>query len=58
MKNLGTTSHMRELEMATEDHYRKQALFYKRSDEYIRMVDLYPILQTTINDCRNEELVN
>ena len=44
--------------MATEDHYRKQAAYYRRSPAYDRMVELYPILQTTIESCRGEKLIN
>ena len=45
------------LEMGTEDHYRKKATFYRTSPEYGRMVSLYPILETSINDCKGEKLV-
>ena len=45
------------LEMETEDHYRKKANFYGTSPEYGRMISLYPVLQTSIKDCKGESLV-
>ena len=45
------------LEMETEDHYRKKANFYRTSPEYGKMISLYPILETSIKDCRGENLV-
>ncbi len=45
------------LEMETADHYRKKALDYRTSAEYGRMISLYPILETSINDCEGENLV-
>ncbi len=45
------------LEMETEDHYRKKASFYRTSPEYGKMINLYPILQTSIKDCKGEGLV-
>ena len=46
------------LEMETEDHYRKKADFYRTSPEYGKMITLYPILETSIKDCKGETLVN
>ena len=45
------------LEMETEDHYRKRANSYRRSAEYGKMVSLYPILETSIQECKGENLV-
>ncbi len=45
------------LEMETEDHYREKANFYRTSPEYGKMISLYPILETSINDCKGEHLV-
>tara|TARA_Y100001968_G_scaffold274853_1_gene268293 strand:+ start:324 stop:488 length:165 start_codon:yes stop_codon:yes gene_type:complete len=45
------------LEMETEDQYRKKATFYRRSPEYGKMISLYPILETSIKDCKGENLV-
>ena len=45
------------LEMETEDHYRKKANFYRTSPEYGKMISLYPILETSIKDCKDENLV-
>ena len=43
--------------MATEDHYRKQAAFYRNSAEYNRMITLYSVLKSSIEDTRGEQLV-
>ena len=45
------------LEMETEDHYRKKAHVYRSSPEYGKMISLYPILETSIKDCKGENLV-
>ena len=45
------------LEMETEDHYRKKANSYRTSPEYGKMISLYPILKTSIKDCKDENLV-
>ncbi len=45
------------LEMETEDHYRKKANVYRTSSEYGKMISLYPILKTSIKDCKGENLV-
>ena len=45
------------LKMETEDHYRKKATFYRTSAEYGKMISLYPILETSIKDCKGESLV-
>ena len=45
------------LEMKSEGHYKKAAKSYRKSDQYINMISLYPILQTTLVDCKDENLV-
>ena len=45
------------LEMETEDHYRKKANVYRTSSQYGKMISLYPILETSIKDCKDENLV-
>ena len=45
------------LEMETEDQYREKANVYRTSPEYGKMISLYPILETSINDCKGENLV-
>ena len=45
------------LTMKSEGHYKKAAEGYKRSEQYINMINLYPILQNTLIDCKNENLV-
>ena len=46
------------LEMKSEGHYKKAAKSYRKSEQYINMINLYPILQTTLIDVKNENLVN
>ena len=46
------------LEMKSEGHYKKAAKSYRKSEQYINMINLYPILQTTLIDCEDENLVN
>ena len=57
-----TTSHRNNrkisLEMKSEGHYKKAAKSYRKSDQYINMINLYPILQNTLIDCKDENLVN
>ena len=45
------------LEMKSEGHYKKAAKSYRNSAQYINMINLYPILQTTLNACKDENLV-
>ena len=45
------------LEMKSEGHYKKAAKSYRASDQYIKMINLYPVLQTTLIDCKNESLI-
>tara|TARA_B100000524_G_C23483087_1_gene310502 strand:+ start:287 stop:463 length:177 start_codon:yes stop_codon:yes gene_type:complete len=45
------------LEMKSEGHYKKAAKSYRKSEQYINMLNLYPILQTTLIDCEDENLV-
>ena len=46
------------LEMKSVGHYKKAAKSYRKSEQYINMINLYPILQTTLIDCEHENLVN
>ena len=46
------------LEMKSEGHYKKAAKSYRKSEQYINMINLYPILQNTLIDCANENLIN
>ena len=46
------------LEMKSELHYKKAAKSYRKSEQYINMINLYPILQTTLIDCEDENLVD
>ena len=45
------------LTMKSEGHYKKAAESYRRSEQYINMINLYPILQNTLLDCKNENLI-
>ena len=45
------------LEMKSEVHYQKAAKTYKKSQQYIKMINLYPTLQNTLIDCRDENLI-
>ncbi len=45
------------LEMETEDQYRKKANGYRTSPEYGKMISLYPVLETSIKDCKGESLI-
>ena len=49
---------LQNLQMQSEEFYRDQAFNYKRSDEYQKMVSLYPALENSIGLCVNEELIN
>ena len=44
--------------MKSEGHYKKAANSYRKSEQYINMINLYPILQTTLIDVEDENLVN
>lgn len=46
------------LAMKSEGHYKKAAKSYRKSEQYINMINLYPILQTTLIDCEDENLIN
>ena len=48
---------LKSLKMEPEDHYRKKANVYRSSPEYGKMISLYPVLETSINDCKGENLV-
>ncbi len=43
--------------MKSEGHYKKAAEIYRRSEQYNNMINLYPILQNSLMDCKNENLV-
>ena len=45
------------LEMKSEGHYKKAAEIYRNSEQYNKMINLYPVLQNTLNECKNENLV-
>ncbi len=45
------------LEMETEDHYRQKANSYRTSAAYCKMISLYPILESSIRECKGENLV-
>ena len=45
------------LEMKSEVHYKKAAKSYRKSQQYIKMISLYPTLQNTLIECKYENLV-
>ena len=45
------------LSMKSEGHYKKAAENYRKSKQYIDMINLYPILQNTLINCKNENLI-
>tara|TARA_Y100000589_G_scaffold128726_1_gene122590 strand:+ start:253 stop:444 length:192 start_codon:yes stop_codon:yes gene_type:complete len=45
------------LEMKSEIHYKKAAEGYRKSPQYINMINLYPILQNMLNECKDENLI-
>tara|TARA_B100000900_G_scaffold389225_1_gene381946 strand:+ start:328 stop:504 length:177 start_codon:yes stop_codon:yes gene_type:complete len=45
------------LVMKSEGHYKKAAEVYRKSEQYNNMINLYPILQDTLIECKNENLV-
>ena len=51
------TSKKVSLEMKSEIHYKKAADDYRKSKQYINMIDLYPILQNSLLDCKDENLI-
>ena len=57
MTILQKTSRKISLEMKSEGHYKKAAKTYRKSDQYINMLNLYPILQSTLIECKEENLV-
>ncbi len=40
-----------------EVHYKKAAKSYRKSQQYIKMINLYPTLQNTLIDCKDENLI-
>ena len=51
------TSRQISLVMKSEGHYKKSANNYRKSKQYLKMINLYPILQTTLIECEDENLV-
>ena len=45
------------LEMKSEVHYKKAAKSYRKSKQYINMIKLYPTLQNTLIECKDENLI-
>ncbi len=57
MELIGQATRSNQLEMKNEDHYKKQADFYRNSEEYSKMLSLYPILRTVKDECKEETLI-
>ncbi len=51
------TSRQISLGMKSEGHYKKAARTYRKSEQYTKMINLYPILQNTLIECKDENLV-
>ena len=45
------------LEMKSEVHYKEAAKSYRRSRQYLEMINLYPTLQSTLIECKDENLI-
>ena len=45
------------LEMNSEVQYKKAAKSYRKSQQYIKMINLYPTLQNTLIECKDESLI-
>ena len=45
------------LEMKSEVHYKNAAKSYRKSEQYIKMINLYPTLQNTLIECADENLI-
>ena len=45
------------LEMKSEGHYKEAAKSYRKSEQYIKMINLYPTLQNTLIECADENLI-
>ena len=45
------------LEMKSEVHYKRAANSYRKSQQYIKMINLYPTLQNTLIECKDEDLI-
>ena len=45
------------LEMKSEGHYKEAAKSYRKSEQYIKMINLYPTLQNTLLECEDENLI-
>ena len=57
MKTSKQSSEERSLEMKSEVHYKKAERSYRKSEQYLKMINLYPTLKNTLIDCRDENLV-
>ena len=57
MTNFQKSSRKISLEMKSEVHYKKAAKSYRESEQYIKMINLYPTLQNTLIDCKGENLI-
>ncbi len=58
MENTFHNTKLQAQKMANEEHYRQQAACYRGSAEYSKMKALYPVLKNSIEDCRNEKLID
>ena len=45
------------LKMKSEVHYKEAAKSYRKSKQYINMINSYPTLQSTLIECEDENLI-
>ena len=45
------------LEMKSEVHYKKAAKSYRKSQQYIKMINLYPTMIITLIECNDHNLI-
>ena len=45
------------LVMKSESHYQQAAEIYRKSKQYSNMIGLYPVMQSTLFECMEENLV-
>ena len=57
MNNLKKITTKVSLDMKSEGHYKQAAEGYRKSKQYLNMIGLYPILESTLLECKEENLV-
>tara|TARA_Y100001970_G_scaffold286901_1_gene410213 strand:+ start:3733 stop:3909 length:177 start_codon:yes stop_codon:yes gene_type:complete len=57
MKTFEKSLNQISLNMQSEKEYKLLAENYRRSAQYIQMIGLYPILETSIKTCKDDKLI-